>query len=58
MGLPLPGDEGGKYHPEGYKIQNVGPDKMNGKGGEFVKSAMEAIGNTRKGGCVFATKDL
>ena len=27
MGLPLPGDEGEKYFPGGYKVREVGPDK-------------------------------
>lgn len=56
MGLPLPGDEGDKYHPEGYKIPQVGPDKMSGKGEVFVKGAVEEMRRTRTGGCIFATK--
>lgn len=44
MGLPLPGDEGGKFSPGGYKISEVGPRGLGrgvvpvdrgGKGGEW-----------------------
>lgn len=28
----LPGDEGDKFRPEGYKIAEIGPDTMKGKG--------------------------
>lgn len=35
MGLPLPGDEGGKYAPEGYLVKEVGPTGLR-KGVESV----------------------
>lgn len=57
LGLPLPGDEGDKYHPQGYKIPDVGPQKMSGKGGDFAKGVVEQLRSTRSGGCVFMVKN-
>ena len=57
IGLPLPGDEGDKYHPEGYKISQIGPDKMSGKGGDFLNDAVEEMRRTRTGGCIFTAKE-
>ena len=54
MGLPLPGDEGQKYHPEGYTIPQIGPERMSGKGELFLKDAVENMRRTRTGGCIFA----
>ena len=53
MGLPLPGDEGGRYSPQGYKIPEVGPDNLKGKGMEFMKGEKEWVGKVRSGGCPF-----
>ncbi|KAJ5832670.1 hypothetical protein N7474_000981 [Penicillium riverlandense] len=33
LGRPLPGDEGDKYYPRGYTIQDIGPKYFEGKGG-------------------------
>ena len=49
------GDEGNKYHPEGYTIPQVGPERMSGKGEVFLKEAVEGMRRTRTGGCIFAT---
>lgn len=54
MGLPLPGDEGEKYSPGGYKISEMGPESLRGKGGEFVSRVAEELKTSRTGGCVFA----
>lgn len=56
MGLPIPGDEGDKYSPGGYRIPEVGPRSMKGKGGDYAKTVVEGLRTTRTGGCVFATK--
>ena len=38
MGLPIPGDEGEKYCPNGYKVSEVGPEKAaKGFGNERAK---------------------
>jgi hypothetical protein len=54
MGLPIPGDEGSKYHPEGYKITDMGPRGMKGKGGEYMAEAVQGFETSRTGGCPFA----
>ncbi|KAL8736241.1 MAG: hypothetical protein Q9166_000396 [cf. Caloplaca sp. 2 TL-2023] len=53
LGLPVPGDEGDKYHPQGYKIPEVGPDKFLGKGAESAKETVHGLAKTRTGGCPF-----
>ncbi|KAL9034914.1 MAG: hypothetical protein Q9214_006825 [Letrouitia sp. 1 TL-2023] len=53
MGLPVPGDEGPKYHPEGYKILEVGPELMQGKGAESMREAVKRLRKRRTGACPF-----
>ena len=53
MGLPVPGDEGAKYHPEGYSIPDVGPKAFLGKGAESAKETVHGLAKTRTGGCPF-----
>ncbi|KAI1337323.1 hypothetical protein F5Y15DRAFT_425911 [Xylariaceae sp. FL0016] len=49
----LPGDEGGKYHPDGYHIEEVGPEGMKGKGENEMKMIKSDLENRRmaQGGC-------
>ena len=54
LGLPVPGDEGGKYWPRGYKIQEIGPDRMRGRGEEYVRESKEKLVAERMKGCPFA----
>ena len=56
MGLPIPGDEGDKYSPGGYRIPEVGPRSMKGKGGDYASTVVEGLRTTRTGGCIFAAK--
>ncbi|KAJ9095349.1 hypothetical protein QFC21_005715 [Naganishia friedmannii] len=37
FGVPLPGDEGVKYRPEGYSLEEIGPERMEGKGKEWME---------------------
>lgn len=53
MGLPLPGDEGGKYWPGGYRIGEIGPTRVLGKGEGEMKVGVEGLRGRRTGGCVF-----
>ena len=53
MGLPLPGDEGEKYCPQGYKIREVGPATMHKKGTQAVEETIQTLKRTRTGGCPF-----
>lgn len=53
MGRPLPGDEGSKFHPEGYNIPDVGPSRFLGKGQQFQEKTMEGLRASRTGQCPF-----
>lgn len=53
MGLPVPGDEGDRYWPDGYKISDVGPDFMRGKGKDYKIASKERLVGERMKGCPF-----
>jgi hypothetical protein len=53
MGRPLPGDEGDKYYPRGYTIQDIGPKYFEGKGGKALEEIMEEFKGYRTGKCPF-----
>ncbi|GAD98662.1 hypothetical protein AOR_1_536074 [Paecilomyces variotii No. 5] len=53
LGLPLPGDEGDKYYPEGYSIVDVGPKYREGKGREYVEAMKNRLHEERTGKCPF-----
>ena len=53
MGLPVPGDEGDKYWPGGYKISDVGPKSMRGKGEDYRRATNEMLVGERMKGCPF-----
>ncbi|KAL8879257.1 MAG: hypothetical protein Q9198_003099, partial [Flavoplaca austrocitrina] len=50
MGLPVPGDEGSKYYPDGYIFPEVGPKIFLGKGQESAKETVRGLAKTRTGG--------
>lgn len=52
IGGRLPGDEGTKYHPDGYLIPEVGPDSQRGKGKEYMDMTKERVSQAR--GCPMA----
>lgn len=55
FGTPVPGDEGEKYRPEGYLLEEIGPEKMEGKGKEWMAEERLAVeGKLREGACPFA----
>ena len=53
LGLPLPGDQGAKYYPQGYYIPDVGPTYFEGKGRKSLETTMEELKVSRTGGCPF-----
>ena len=53
MGLPVPGDEGDRYRPGGYRIPEVGPDLMRGKGADYMRASKERLVGERMKGCPF-----
>ena len=54
MGLPIPGDGGDKFWPNGYKIHEVGPEAMRGKGERYVRESKEKLVAERMRACPFA----
>ncbi|KAH8699237.1 hypothetical protein BGW36DRAFT_340713 [Talaromyces proteolyticus] len=52
-GLPLPGDDGDKYCPQGYQSWSVGPRVFEGKGVSQMEETMATLRRNRKGGCPF-----
>lgn len=51
----MPGDEGEKYRPEGYLLEEIGPEKMEGMGKEWMMQERAAVeGKIREGVCPFA----
>ena len=45
LGIPLPGSQGGKYSPEGYRINEVGPSPSMGREyWEEMKKSVEEVG--------------
>ncbi|KAK2760709.1 hypothetical protein FQN54_001944 [Arachnomyces sp. PD_36] len=54
MGRPVPGDEGEKYYPGGYVIEDVGPKRFEGKGREELGRTRERLEGERRGQCPFA----
>ncbi|KAI9928448.1 hypothetical protein MW887_002493 [Aspergillus wentii] len=54
MGLPLPGDEGEKYYPHGYRLEDLGPRYFEGKGRAQIDGIKEGLGVQRRGQCPFA----
>ena len=54
MGLPVPGDGGKTYWPDGYVIHEVGPESMRGKGEAYMKESRETLVAERMKGCPFA----
>ena len=50
----LPGDDSDKYISEGYRIEEVGPRAMLGKGAEAMRLNKIKLETERTGGCPFA----
>ena len=53
MGLPVPGDEGDRYWPGGYKISEIGPELMRRKGEDYRVASKERLVSERMKGCPF-----
>lgn len=53
MGLPVPGDGGEEFWPKGYKIHEIGPKSMRGKGEGYVRESRERLVKERMRGCPF-----
>ncbi|KAJ5578080.1 uncharacterized protein N7459_007044 [Penicillium hispanicum] len=53
LGRPVPGDQGEKYYPTGYQIQDVGPKYFEGKGRKGMDETVEQYKTSRTGKCPF-----
>ena len=53
MGLPLPGDDGNTYFPQGFKVDEVGPRSLSGRGATFAEEAKEKVTKMRMNRCPF-----
>jgi len=51
----LPGDDGDKYHPEGYAITKVGPEEKKDKGEKEMIEIQARLTSVDRGGCPFGT---
>ena len=56
LGLPLPGDGGVKYYPNGYAVSEVGPNTFVGKGKASADATIARLQRERTGGCPFAVR--
>ncbi|KAK1779368.1 hypothetical protein QBC45DRAFT_411446 [Copromyces sp. CBS 386.78] len=46
-GAPVPGDGGSRYQPEGYSIDEVGPEKLRGQGKEEIEEMVKDLERRR-----------
>lgn len=53
LGLPLPGDDGDKYYPQGYYTPDLGPKYFEGKGRKELEVIKEGLRAQRLGQCPF-----
>lgn len=54
VGFPLPGDGGLQYHPDGYDLATMGPDKFKDKGRDYLEAEMSVLEQVRRGQCPFS----
>ena len=50
----MPGDEGDKYVPGGYRLTELGPEELKGKGMEEMKVTKRRLRENPRLGCPFA----
>jgi hypothetical protein len=53
LGLPLPGDDGDTYYPDGFSVSQVGPKAFVGNGAATADGTKARLRNERTGGCPF-----
>lgn len=53
VGVPLPGDEGERFFPQGYHIAEVGPKITFGRGAQYSEETVSRLRQSRTGGCPF-----
>lgn len=53
LGVPVPGDDGDRYFPEGFFVPEVGPSAFRGKGAGSFEANKTRLRKERTGGCPF-----
>lgn len=53
FGRKLPGDDGNKYAPEGWKFSEIGPQAFKGKGIGEMEATRSRLNKENRGGCPF-----
>lgn len=53
LGFDLPGDQGDRYHPQGYDLGDMGPKKFEGNGKDYLEREMNMLEKERTGQCPF-----
>lgn len=54
LGKPLPGDQKRRFHPKGYRIEEVGPKRMAGLGLDEMDGTRLRLSSQDCGGCPFS----
>ena len=54
VGGSLPGDEGDRYIPQGFRVKDIGPKSPKGKGLESMADTQTRLSRAQRGGCPFA----
>lgn len=54
FGYKIPGDDGDKYHPQGYTFSEVGPHALKSKGKQEMDRTRARLAGANHGGCPFA----
>lgn len=49
----VPGDDGNKYCPEGYRFDEIGPTNLKGKGVDEMTATHAMLAKQYRGGCPF-----
>lgn len=55
LGRKVPGDDGDKYNPEGYKILQVGPERLMKAGSKDMEADLKQMRAARTGMCPFGS---
>ncbi|RAK99539.1 uncharacterized protein BO80DRAFT_359089 [Aspergillus ibericus CBS 121593] len=53
LGLPLPGDKGDTFYPQGFNLADLGPRYFEGRGRMSVREIEDVLDKERRGQCPF-----
>jgi hypothetical protein len=51
LGRRLPGNDGNRYAPEGYLLDEIGPEVLAGKGQNEMAVIKATLTDAQRGGC-------